>query len=319
MGMYEVRKLKELFSMMKQWSPTFPFSFPFARQFYTMGFTIVFSALSSKLWRINKIFSGSQSYRKVRVTERDVIVPFIIIFTLNVALLLTRTILGTLHFEWKTIDNNPANMIPTCVCGGTTEVVLTLSNYLVTVGAFVLTCVQAYKARNISDEFSETKRLRIALFAWLQIALVVVPVMVPLKEQAPQVSYVLMISTMFSLCMSMILTIFAPMYWQYRIQLKEGRLSGSSSAVRVSGIEGGSNPSQNKTIDAGNAVVADTLLHGSFTECSEGRDHKSHHESNNEDELIALRNELSVLRSTLDDYKRRVECLESTTSAESDL
>jgi hypothetical protein len=283
-----------------------------------MGFTIVFMALSSKLWRINKIFSGSQSYRKIRVTERDVIVPFIVIFTLNVALLITRTVLGTLHFEWKTIDNNPANMIPSCECGGTAELVLMLSNYVVTGVAFILTCVQAYIARNISDEFSETKRLRIALFAWLQIALVVVPVMLPLKEQAPQVSYVLMISTMFSLCMSMILTIFAPMYWQYRILLKEGRLSESTATVRVSGIEGAANPSQNKTFDTGNAVVADTLLHGSFTECSEGRDHKPHLEPNNEDELIALRNEVSVLRTSLDDYKRRVECLESTTSTESD-
>ena len=38
----------------------------------TMGFTVSMSALFSKTWRLNKIFAGKQSFRRIKVTERDV-------------------------------------------------------------------------------------------------------------------------------------------------------------------------------------------------------------------------------------------------------
>jgi hypothetical protein len=54
----------------------------------SLGFTISFSVLFSKLWRMNKLFHH-ESFRRVNVTEKNVLAPFATLFTLILAVLLT--------------------------------------------------------------------------------------------------------------------------------------------------------------------------------------------------------------------------------------
>lgn len=63
----------------------------------SIGFTIAMSALFSKLWRINKLFSNS-AFGRLIVREQDVMGPFYILFAVNFVALLTWTLAGPL--EW---------------------------------------------------------------------------------------------------------------------------------------------------------------------------------------------------------------------------
>lgn len=45
----------------------------------TIGFSITLSALFSKIWRVNQLLKASTRFRRVTVSERDVLIPFTVI------------------------------------------------------------------------------------------------------------------------------------------------------------------------------------------------------------------------------------------------
>ena len=63
-----------------------------------IGFTITFSALFAKTWRVNQFFKSKNSLERIQVTERDVLQPFFLILSLNVIVLLCWTIIDPLRF-----------------------------------------------------------------------------------------------------------------------------------------------------------------------------------------------------------------------------
>ena len=54
----------------------------------SLGFTISFAALFAKIWRVNQVMSAAKKFTRIKVTEKDVIKPFLILFVLNFVLLL---------------------------------------------------------------------------------------------------------------------------------------------------------------------------------------------------------------------------------------
>lgn len=49
----------------------------------SIGFTVIFSALFAKIWRINQIWKHSDQFRRVKISERDVLKPFLVLLFLN--------------------------------------------------------------------------------------------------------------------------------------------------------------------------------------------------------------------------------------------
>lgn len=66
-----------------------------------IGFTIIFSMLFSKTWRINKIFHNAQNFNRVKVEPRDVIVPFILLLFANIIVLTCWTVLAPMSYVRK--------------------------------------------------------------------------------------------------------------------------------------------------------------------------------------------------------------------------
>ena len=62
----------------------------------SVGFVTTFSALFSKVYRINKIFGASNTFKKIKVTEKDVVKPFCVLFSLNFIVLLCWTLVDPL-------------------------------------------------------------------------------------------------------------------------------------------------------------------------------------------------------------------------------
>jgi hypothetical protein len=198
----------------------------------SLGFTLAFSALFSKLWRINKLFHG-QNFRRFKVTERDVLAPFATLFTLNFVVLLTWTLIDPAYWSRRPADGEKWNTFGSCEVGGTAGEASSILLGCFNVGALFLACYQAYKARNISDEFSESKNVGYAVFSWVQVLLVGLPVLFLIDEDNPTARYFLQVALLFVVCMSMLSLIFVPVM----VQLHRRRMNGSTQGnVTVSGL-----------------------------------------------------------------------------------
>lgn len=198
----------------------------------SMGFTVSFSALFSKLWRINKLFNGKQGFRRIVVTEKDVLAPFAVLFVLNLVFLMTWTFADPLQWERQPVGDEDWNTFGSCV-GGTVSIVMSGLLGVVDLGALFLACSQAYQARNISDEFSESKYIGIAIYGWLQIIIVGLPIIFLIDRGNPTAKYFLQVALIFIVSMSMLLIIFVPAFVNFRRQSAEP----TGPRVFVTGIE----------------------------------------------------------------------------------
>lgn len=176
----------------------------------SMGFIIAFSALFSKIWRINKIFHNPR-FKRITVTEQDVLVPFAILFAINFALLLAWTLIDPLRYVRSQVNEGDpfSDTYGSCKFENNSTIAFGAAVLAVNFCAVVLACAQAYRAREISDEFSESKWVAITVASWLQVFVVGFPVML-LVEENPMATYLLRVCILFVICMSLLLFLFVP-------------------------------------------------------------------------------------------------------------
>lgn len=195
------------------------------------GFTCAFSALFSKLWRINKLFNSASHFRRALVRPQDVLRPFLMLFSINTILLIAWTIVDPLRWERFDIDGQDWNTYGTCV-GGTAATVFVSLIAAVNLAALLMTCYQAYAARNISDEFSESTYIGIAVYGWLQTAVIGVPILFLINQDNPTAQYFLEVALIFVISMSMISIVFVPAFVNFK---KHGQ-GKTGERVSITGI-----------------------------------------------------------------------------------
>jgi len=163
---------------------------------FCIGFTIAQSALFSKLWRINQLFSTS-NLRRMQIFEKDVAWPGVILFGLNFTLLLIYTLVDPFRYERETVPGEEWKTYGHCTNGKAGNVLFAL-NLFVNLSALLIACYQAFKARNISDEFSESKSMAFALFSWVELLLVALPAVFLIDSDNPAARYFMFISLIFA-------------------------------------------------------------------------------------------------------------------------
>ena len=144
------------------------------------GFTLTYSMLFSKIWRVNQIVRNSEQCRRVEVKAKDVLGPFAIFMAANSIVLICWTAVSPLvyvrHYHPGTDDwNRVLSTYGICQSEGSATpffVVLFLINFI----GLVITNVQAYRARKITTDFSESKYIALALAFILQAVTIGVPV-----------------------------------------------------------------------------------------------------------------------------------------------
>jgi ABC-type sugar transport system substrate-binding protein len=67
------------------------------------GLTITFAALFSKIRRVNKLMVSAQRFRRVKISERDVMIPFATLLTLNMIFLLVWTLVDPMIWKRKSL------------------------------------------------------------------------------------------------------------------------------------------------------------------------------------------------------------------------
>lgn len=63
------------------------------------GFTVTFSALFSKTWRVVQLFHSSAAFGRTNVSERDVLRPFVVLITCNFVVLICWNVIDPLTYE----------------------------------------------------------------------------------------------------------------------------------------------------------------------------------------------------------------------------
>lgn len=134
--------------------------------FIAVGFTAVFAALFSKAWRVNIIMEHSMRFRRIVVTAKDVMLPFVIVLLANVVVLVTWSIESPLKYvrsahagtdPW----NREFSFYGSCESEHST-IYFTILMLLAAV-SLILAMYQTFKTRNYRTEFNESSYIGIVV------------------------------------------------------------------------------------------------------------------------------------------------------------
>jgi len=190
-----------------------------------IGFSMTFTALLGKLWRIHKVMFAAQSMRRVVVHEREVLKPIGIILTLNLLLLLCWTFIDPVIWHRDMIDGDPTNSLGYCDSNGKAHLVFGSLLVLLNFCAIALACERAYRARKMGDDsYTESRWVGVAFLSWIQVLVIGLPVFLLTRYQ-PVASYFVQVAMVFLICVSMLLFMFLP---KMRLMSKPPSVSQSS-------------------------------------------------------------------------------------------
>jgi len=182
----------------------------------SIGFTLTFSALFSKTWRVNRVFKKTGFFRVVKVTVGDVLVPMIVLLLLNSIVLICWTAISPLVYKRREHDgtddwNRIISTYGSCDTSDGTKgwvpyVVLLL---LINFSSLIFALVQVYKARGLSVAFSETRYIGFTFVLMLQAFVVGIPLLFLVYDQ-PRDYYVVWLCLILVTCIAILFLIFIP-------------------------------------------------------------------------------------------------------------
>ncbi len=221
---------------------------------FCIGFTLVFAALFSKMWRVNKLFNNPKM-RRVKVTVLDVCKPLFSLLFANILVLAIWTALSPL--VWVREDISLVESVGQCSSDGALPYVVVLT--VLDLGCMMFALYQAYQARKISLEFAESSYIAAALGFILLVCFIGIPSF--LLTNKPQAQFFVMASIDFVICVSLLLFIFVPKE-QYRRRKGGGSVRESvrgmakaqNQAKRESGLNTQSSSITNKSADDQNVL-----------------------------------------------------------------
>jgi 7 transmembrane sweet-taste receptor of 3 GCPR len=232
-----------------------------------LGWTILFSGLFAKLRRVNIVFRNAAQFRRLTVSRRDVLQPvrffvyvchfactfsiafnnldrlnlqFLLLFTGNVSVLLTWTLMDPL--EWERIEVSETSSYGTCTVQNDSslwKVCFSLS-IIFNFTALVLANVEAYRARNVKVEYGESRYIGMAMASTLQLFVVGMPLLFLVSDN-PSVSYFVRCFLIFGVCMAFLMFLFIPkvLAWARTISGEEVNRSGPGLNVSMKKSFGG--------------------------------------------------------------------------------
>jgi len=178
---------------------------------FTVGFTLIFAALFSKVWRLNKLVASATRFRRVTIGILDVIIPFAMLLALNCILMLVWTLVDPMYYERaQRCGSDETTSFGSCRLGKTdVSLAMVVSVMVVDFSALLLANFQSYKARHIKTDFNESGHVGIAMLSILQIFLVGTPLVFLVNDNPPAKFFVLT-AMVCVICLSVLLVMFIP-------------------------------------------------------------------------------------------------------------
>ena len=207
-----------------------------------VGFSICFSSLVYKIYRVTRLFDQGSQMRRVRSSERDALVPLFGLMIINCTILTTWNILDPLHLIQKNHEGldgwgRPVSTYSICEAEGSSFPYI-LPLCLVNGGVLVVANWIAYRARSISEEFAESKYVFLAMASILQAVLSGIPILVVVYTQkSPQAFYMGSVFMIFIMCSAILLLIFVPrivLFYEFKHQEEHVQRARIAQSIRKS-------------------------------------------------------------------------------------
>lgn len=177
---------------------------------FVLGFALSFAALFSKTWRINKIFHNP-SLKRMKISAFDVMRPLAALLVVNVLVLSLWSGLNPLKWEREVtrvdVFGQTVEREGRCESGSFAAYVSVLA--VVNMGALLVAAYQAYCARDIAVEFSESSYIGKAIGLFLLACLYGIPVLA-ITWDDPSARYFVLLILDFVCSFSVLLLIFVP-------------------------------------------------------------------------------------------------------------
>jgi uncharacterized Tic20 family protein len=187
---------------------------------YSIGFCITFSSLFCKLDRVRMIFNNTK-LKKITVTGASVIKNVVGLLLVDIILLALWATNDPLVWVRTTAENNvdPFTGLSTESTGKCTSIGGTFMAYLgplAAVHVFVLIVgnVVAWKVRKVSDEFSESKYVAIAMMSNFQIMVLGIPILIMVADNSVT-NYFLRVGIVFLNDFGVLCLIFFPKFFRH--------------------------------------------------------------------------------------------------------
>ena len=198
--------------------------------FLSVGFVCAFSSVFAKEWRINKIFHNP-SMRRISVSAKDVLIPCIILLGLNVLVLAVWTGLNPLswdRFFVGTVDKYGRNVESIGICTSDLWAPYVGVILFINMAMVIFANYQAYQARGISVEYSESKHIAVIMVAILQAVAIGLPLVVLVSDD-PIAAFVVRAGLIFFICATFLLVLFVPKM----MHLRDARVEAEKKAERL--------------------------------------------------------------------------------------
>ena len=210
--------------------------------FFSLGFTMTFAALFSKLWRINQVLNvNHSSFRRVTIKVTDVLKPFAVLSLCNMVIL-TVWQFGGDRPEWVRVVternrfDQAVSSSGACSNHGTSSIPYLISLIVVNGIALLLACYQAYIGRNVQTELNESKFIGMTMICICECCFFALPLLFISGSNRSGMLFVFT-SIAFVICISTLSFIFVP-----KIHKKHVSDNRGSELTFDSGRSRGSNP-----------------------------------------------------------------------------
>jgi gamma-aminobutyric acid type B receptor len=209
------------------------------------GFSVIFSALFSKTWRVNRLFNSQQGHARVQVSKMQVLTPFAITFSFNVIVLACWTAFDPLTYTRLAGDGTDFwnREIETYgVCRSDKALAFLLPLAVINMVVLGIACWQAFEGRNIESAFSESRYIGYSVASLFQAFLTGLPISVIVKDD-PLASYVVLTLMIFVLSEGILFLIFLPkmiMAYNFSLMSLKDQRQEISAQIRKSTGDGGS-------------------------------------------------------------------------------
>jgi len=180
----------------------------------SIGYGTIFSTFFIKTWRLNRLFDNAEALRRIAVKKKDVIGPFFVVLALNIITLTVWTIRSPLFYQRQIISKDEFDRVAesngSCVkTNGEWPIYVTLLG-LINFSVLVFANIQAFRARKIELDFSESQFLFIAMICTIQVTFIGIPLNYIVADTNNSASCFMSIIIIFVSCAANLLLIFVP-------------------------------------------------------------------------------------------------------------